>query len=353
MRDQLKALFLHLMKYAGIFWLSRRLTRRELRILCYHNFSLRDEHRFRSRLYMRPETFKQRLDFLLRRQIPVLSLGDALAQVEAGTLPDNAVVITIDDGWYGTFANGIPALHERKMPATLYVTTWYQHKQVPVFDVALGYLFWASHANSVNLEAIDPSLTGVYDLIDPAEEEVALEQLREFAAKLEAPAQLDLLYRIGQVIDVDFEPLHQQRLFSLMTDDELREVAESGVELQLHTHRHRVYANDASAMQTEIEDNRAVLSPLASGELVHFCYPSGVYDTAMWPALRDSGVVSATTTEVGFCTSETPMLAIPRIVDGEEISMIEFEAELSGFLELVRRARGRSNPPVSVAQSKA
>ena len=94
-------------------------------------------------------------------------------------------------------------------------------------------------------------------------------------------------------------------------------------------------------MEREIRDNAAVLEPIAGSAREHFCYPSGKYDLSQIPWLEQLGVRTATTVAPGFSYRNTPKMLLPRILDSEAVSDIEFEAELSGFVELTRRLRSR------------
>jgi hypothetical protein len=49
--------------------------------------------------------------------------------------------------------------------------------------------------------------------------------------------------------------------------------------------------------------------------------------------------VSATTTDIGLVAADSPPYALPRILDGQDITDLEFEAELCGFMQLLRRLR--------------
>lgn len=52
------------------------------------------------------------------------------------------------------------------------------------------------------------------------------------------------------------------------------------------------------------------------------------------------GIESATTCLSGFNYPNTARLELRRFLDGENIAQVEFEAEISGFLELGRKLRG-------------
>ncbi len=127
---------------------------------------------------------------------------------------------------------------------------------------------------------------------------------------------------------------------------QIGELAADGVDIQLHTHRHILPA-DRAGVEREIRDNAAVLEPIAGSAREHFCYPSGIYDASRLPWLEALGIRSATTVAPGFGYRDTPRMELPRILDSEALADIEFEAEMSGFIELTRklrtRLRGRGN----------
>ncbi|MEJ7804781.1 MAG: hypothetical protein WKG03_02525, partial [Telluria sp.] len=78
----------------------------------------------------------------------------------------------------------------------------------------------------------------------------------------------------------------------------------------------------------------------------HYCYPSGNFDGAASDALSAMGVQTATTCLPGLITQANASEShyLPRFLDGESISMLEFEAELSGFSDIVRRMLRKPHP---------
>jgi peptidoglycan/xylan/chitin deacetylase (PgdA/CDA1 family) len=332
---------LHLARGCGLFALARTLTADRLRILCYHGVALDDEFEFQPMLFMRAATFADRLDRLLRTGYPVLPLDEALDRLRQGTLPRAAVVITIDDGWYGTLSEMAPALAHRGLAATLYLATYYVEKQTQVFNVAAAYALWRAQSRTLDLGGVDPGLAGRFDLSDPAHRSRALEELRTRADDLDsADERQALLERLYGALGLDFERVRRQRMFTFMSPDEAATLPSKGVELQLHTHRHRFPGRDTGALAEEIEANRAALSRVAAGPFRHLCYPSGEYDRSAFPQLAALGIASATTTLPGMNDGRTPPFELRRFLDSETCSAIRFEAEVSGFLELVRGALG-------------
>jgi len=55
--------------------------------------------------------------------------------------------------------------------------------------------------------------------------------------------------------------------------------------------------------------------------------------------LRVTGIQSAVTCEAGLNYTDTNPYRLYRFLDGENITQLEFEAEMSGFLEIFRRLK--------------
>lgn len=334
----LKQYALHTAKMLGLFRLCRRLTRERLRILCYHGVWLdaaqRNPFNF---LYMHPERFARRMAALQEANYPVLPLDEALTRLHAGDLPPCAVSITIDDGWYGTYLHMVPELTRRQLPATIYLTTYYAEKQTSVFEVALQYLLQASPTRTLDSANLPLSLTGIVNLDDRSARNVLHKEVcRQAASSLDADGREALLEQVARLLGCDWVNMSSGGFFRLMSREEARQCAEQGIDLQLHTHRHRLRANGAVCVTEEIADNRAWLAQIMTGARTHFCYPSGEWEPEHFRHLKAAGITSATTTDNGLCTRRTEFLALPRILDGDQISEIEFEAELSGFMEIKR-----------------
>lgn len=337
MKRKILVLILIVAKHSGLFALSRVVTARHLRILCYHGCAVRDENVFSPGTFMTGTTFAKRMQYLTDANYPILPLGDALAKLEEDALPRNATAITIDDGWYGTFKFQYPVLRKHGFPATLYIASYYLHKQTQVFNMALRYVLWSSGECEIDLSEFGFDLSkGITDGRVVDAEDVIVE-LNEIANSLDgAAARQSLLRKFCDAIGFDWQSLENDRLLSFMNSDEALEMASNKIDIQLHTHRHRFPDFSFDAARVEIEDNRVGLADIAQSDLRHFCYPSGVYSAKSISYLRGLGIDSATTTNPGFNRKDTPCFELLRFLDGELISDLEFEAEMSGFFELIR-----------------
>lgn len=337
---RLKIAFLQVCRALGLFALTRRWYADRLRILCYHGFEQRDECRFRPQLFIKPSTFESRLAYLAKRRIPVLPLPEALARLAAGTLPRDCTAITIDDGFEGTLTLAAPLLKQYELPAMVYVTTYYVEKRAPVFRLALQYLVWQGcDDDDARRVAAEMPVLGLQSATVRVPE-LMWALIRHGEALPSEAARGALLERVADLLGLGDGLEARLAPFKLLAPDQVPRLAAFGVDVQLHTHRHRFPPHDADDARREVLDNRRSLAALLNHTLDHFCYPSGIYQPTQWPLLDSLGVVSATTCETGLNSRSTPRLGLKRFLDSEAISAIEFEAELAGFSELLRTLRG-------------
>jgi peptidoglycan/xylan/chitin deacetylase (PgdA/CDA1 family) len=309
-----------------------------LRILCYHGFGDNDETLFRPKLFIRTTSFEQRLQTLRSQGFKILELEAALQAMRQGCLPDFATVITIDDGFYSTYQRASQVLAKFQFPATVYVTTYYCQHQNPICRLLVQYVFWKTAKQELDLPASLCPFSGCFPLGEAHEKDEIMWKLIDWGERECSEAdRFVLAKRIAELLEVDVSEIVRDRTFHIMSADEVRSLAHKGVDIQLHTHRHRFPADENGAQ--EIRDNKAVLEPLLGNQLRHFCYPSGEWSDRCWPILRSEGIDSATTCERGLNYSHTPALALKRFLDSEDVSQLEFEAEIAGYMEILRRIR--------------
>ena len=329
-------------KWTGIFLLCRFFMRRRLMILGYHGFQISDEACFRPAMFMEQQHFAQRLAMLAHGNYPVLPLAEGVLRLKNGTLPANAVVIVFDDGYFSVLNKAAPLLNKHGFPATLYVTSYYVAKETPIFRLAIQYLFWKTDHSCFEPSAHPWSAAGVVDLGDVHAAQKTMWKIIDYGeAHCNEDQRQEICAEVATALGLDFEATCTNRGFSLLTQDELRQLDDYGIDVQLHTHRHTFPSNDPEQARSEVLDNRVILEKVLGRRLEHFCYPSGVWSRNLLPMLNEEGIVSATTCQAGMNDQTTNPLALYRVLDQDNMHDIEFEAELTGFCELLRIVSGR------------
>jgi peptidoglycan/xylan/chitin deacetylase (PgdA/CDA1 family) len=346
MLKKLKQVTLGTLKTSGVFRLveNSRWRQRRLLILAYHGISQADEHLWDYTQFMAPHLFKERLQLIKDSGCTVLPLNEAIERLYAGDLPERCVSITFDDGTFDFYNRAFPLLREFGFPVTLYLTTFYSLYNRPVFDVACSYLLWKGRGVSLDLKALVGEDSKM-DLSSGDARRAALDRIQKHVRgrSLSAEEKDSLAARLAKSLNVDYDEILERRILHLLKPDEVKELAAQGVDIQLHTHRHRT-PRDRELFLREIEDNRQALSRMTNSDLAHFCYPSGVYDSIFLPWLKESGVRSATTCDLGLASQDSNPLLLPRLLDISSLSSIEFVSWLAGVAAAIpqRRESGKA-----------
>ena len=330
----MKDIILYLMKFIGLFWLTRKTIQHKTLILSYHGFEVLNESSFRPKLFIKGTTLEKRLQYL-RKHCNVIKLknlgGDSKLL--------NSVVITIDDGWASTLTIAEPLFKQFDFPYTLYLPTENVLNNQPVFHVLIDYILLHSIGKTLSLLTERGNINGQkvsVENIPRIKEEIDQLKVKEL--------DTELLLTISKSLDLDIKPIIDEKVFTLMSIDEVKEIVKLGADIQLHTHSHFTYLENKDSFTREILLNQHHIENIVGIRPIHHCYPSGSYNNQCIDWLKPLGIETATTCLPGFCDETSNKLTLPRFLDGENISQIVFEAEVSGVLELfrgIKKAMGR------------
>jgi peptidoglycan/xylan/chitin deacetylase (PgdA/CDA1 family) len=342
MLKTLKTHALRTARHAGILSATRESAwrRRRLLILGYHGVSTSDEHLWDGELYMRPETLRARFAALRAGGYEVLGLAEAIRRMNDGTLPPRAVALTFDDGAIDFLTQALPILREFEFPATVYLTTYYCQFRRPVFPTMLRYLLWRGRPQTLEMEGlgVDPGPA----VLDTAErrDQTFHRIIDPFQGRPGAGETKDaVLTEVARRLGVDYDGLLRQRVLQIMNPEEVASLPKDLIDVQLHTHRHRV-PPDQARFAREILDNRRFISEMTGSQTVsHFCYPSGVTNPIYEPWLAALGVTSATTCFPGLASRASNAFMLPRLIDTSFVSDLEFEGWLTGASAFLPRRR--------------
>ena len=346
--DRLRVAMLWCLRAVGGFAIARALTRDSVMIVGWHGVSLEREHERFPSLYISPESMRRRLEFLARNY-SVIGLDEMARQHAAGTFKPRQVVLTFDDG-FENFRVAAALLRERGMTATNYLVSEYLENERPNYRMLIRDMLRLAPPRSAAVTlprgGVVPASASVLDI-----ERTALAEYD--ALEGSDAAREPYVTALAAVIGVDVTPLIRERIWHCMTPETVRTLAREGFGMQLHTHSHLNVVDYPDETAQQVRTCRTIVERTTGQPARHFCYPSGRWSKSSWPALEAEGVLTATTTRSGPNLPSTPLLALRRLMNGEDRSQLEFEFELSNLRWLLARLLGKADTAVPSEKLRA
>ena len=338
MKQRLRYGLLWCLRAVGGFALGRLLTRRAVMIVGWHGVSLEREHERFASLFVSPASMRSRLAFL-KKHYSVIDLDELGRQHVSGQFEPRQIVLTFDDGFENFAAAAVPLLREFGMTATNYIVSEYLDTRSPNHRMVVRDL--VRLAPRRDQPVMLPGGTSVAAGAGVGAFETAA--LKEFDA-LERSTAIRARYveSLAGALGVDLVALLDARVWHCMAPDTVRALAREGFAMQLHTHSHFNVVDHAEIAGEQVRLCRAAVERTTGLPAPHFCYPSGRWTRSIWPALEREGVRTATTTRAGPNFPSTPLLALRRLMNGEDRTQLEFEFELSNLRWLLARAVGKA-----------
>ncbi|HEY3740527.1 MAG TPA: polysaccharide deacetylase family protein [Bryobacteraceae bacterium] len=283
-----KAARVALHKMGGLAVLRNR-HRREFGVLMFHSFGEQDE------------TNLQAMCSHIVRHFEPVSLSDIVEAID-GTkrLPDNAIAITVDDGYKSFLDYGHPVFRRNKIPATVYAVGGFSDGRLWLWPDQIEFGLWHTSLSSIRI----PTLAMELELRTPAEKNEAISVLKETLKRTPNAERLIFMEQFGRLCKVEIPP-NPPAGRQAMTWDELRAVAAEGTEVGCHTQNHPILSRvpDPVELDAEIRGAKQFMEERLGFPVRHFCYPNGrpidIGDAAI-RCVREAGFASAVTCTYGF-----------------------------------------------------
>ncbi len=282
-----------LAEQAGLLRLaSQRLPRTGQRVyvLAYHRVD-RPEHRpwlDPAHISASPQAFRAHMRLVAGQYHPV-GMADVLAAVRGETsLPPDAVLVTVDDG-YRDFVEIIhPIVREYGIQPTLFIpTAFVGGEELFWWDKLYQAVFWAREESIV-------TPAGAYLVDTPDRKRAAVESLSRFVKSQRNEVALALVDALYEQAAPPFE-----RHRNTLTWDELRDLARQGVTIAAHTHTHPILTRvDLKRAYQEMHLSQEMITLHLGAALPVFAYPDGKIETfnqAIEEALHLEGIEIAFT----------------------------------------------------------
>jgi peptidoglycan/xylan/chitin deacetylase (PgdA/CDA1 family) len=230
----------------------------------------------------------------LARRIAMLSLSDAMAQLQSGS-PRRFVSFTLDDGYRNNLTVALPIFRKYGVPFTIYVTSAFLERRYQ--DYRWGQL---RHLVMENSSIVVDALGERLSTDSRGEKRRAFRQLKRWMKDGSlGPERIDTVFEMHRMTAAD--ALDRDA----MTADELAAAARAEPLLEIggHTTTHdRLASLDETTALDDIRRNKTQLEGITDREVRHFAYPYG--DAASCGArefrlAEAAGFATAVTSRIG------------------------------------------------------
>lgn len=272
----------------NLFGLAERLSSPRLSILIFHRV-----HAVPDPLFPEEMTAQRFRDLCrwVKASFNVMTLGQALRHLRAGTLPVRALTITFDDGYADNAEVAVPILREHGLEATFFIATGFLDGGRMFNDTVIECI------RSAGREDIDLTEFGLgqRDMRTAANRRGIIDELLPKFKHLQLDARESAL---KSLLGLARHPSLASGL--MMRSAQVQQIHRAGMEIGGHTANHPILRilSDTDA-EREVLQGRHYLEQLVEAPVACFAYPNGrpsldyaARDVALIRRLGFSGAVS-------------------------------------------------------------
>lgn len=320
----------------GLYSLARGLTRSEPRILMYHRFGKKG-----TPPGVPASVFREQLR-ILKRHFRIVTLAELSDRLQSEALEPGLAVITVDDGYEDFYRLAFPILQREGVPATFFVTTGFVDRQQWLWPDVLEYAIGHTDVRFPDLPF--DCMPQDIDLATHAGKVAAWHTLVDVLLDLDSSDRSKRLNEVTHSLAVSI-PAEPDRDHSPVSWDDLREMAQAGIEIGAHTVTHpRLTRLSDDELQLEIVASKSRIEQELGQPVTSFCYPNGAvddYDDRVADAVRNAGFQCAVVAH--FDGTRGDPYRLRRLGVGND--MFQYQKAVTGVEHLSRRLRSRDTPP--------
>jgi peptidoglycan/xylan/chitin deacetylase (PgdA/CDA1 family) len=287
-----------------------------LRILAYHRVLDADPDNFpfdEGVISASTETFYHQMDFV-RRNFDVLSFKEICDIETAGkSLPRRALIITFDDGYRDNYTHAFPVLKQMGLPATIFLATGHIGRERMFWWDTIAYCVKHAKRKAVTLESVSAS---PLDLSTPGGRRDATAAILRWVKQAPDATKNDFLDGLSRELDADLPNGLAGGMH--LSWDEVRQMADSGIEFGSHTVTHPILTNvDAATLDRELIESKKTIEQQLGRDCIVLAYPvggRGKFDESVKEAARRAGYRYGLSYDEGVAVLRaSDRYALPRI----------------------------------------
>jgi len=279
---------------------------RNFQILSYHRVNNDRDPFFRA---VSVDVFEKQMEYLVSH-FHVCSLEEAVERMKSKDIPDNTIVITLDDGYKDNYLNAFPIFKKLSMPATIFLAT---------DSIGSGRILWHDRVFSAFRQTKEHFLAWYesnskgYPLRTLQEKLFAQKEVLKFLRSLDDDKRLFWIDHLVEKLKVE----DRKEVPDLMlTWDEVKLMHNYGISFGSHTVTHPILSRlSVDKAQEEIEKSKKSIEEKLGAPVKTFAYPNGSkedFNRVTKNLLKEAGYICAVTTVFGTNESDQDLFELRR-----------------------------------------
>jgi len=273
----------------------------------------------------------------LKKRYDIISMDDAVSQLDKIGVKKESVVLTFDDGFKDNFKYLLPVLQKHQVPATYYINSSVISTDRNLWFQSVINYFFAVEGDSVKIDLTNKE----YELSTSIKR---YSSAFDFMQYLQANYKPEEFHSVIESIAGD-KALPDESDYHMSWDDLSILAKEPLITLGAHSYNHYplAYCNEEQS-KFEIEKSVKDLEENLDVQIKHFSYPRGhVEDFNDWhiKVLKNLGITSAVTTIRGVNRKGQDLYQIKRVGFPQNISddVEEFLWHVGGIPQIIASLR--------------
>ena len=293
-----------------VFDIIRHFQKKRVIILMYHRFSSKREP-----FKIQQSVFENQIRFLIKKKYNFIRLQhySEVLNNRRDDLPDNSVIVTIDDGYMDNFTYAYPILRRYTIPATIFLVTDFIDKKFWLWPNKLEFILKRSKLKSFEFPLENKTDQFLVDNFQNWHKTQL--SIFDYCRMLKDDKKNAFLDELAKHLKVDV-PEQTVSDFQPLTWDQIIEMGKRKIEFGSHTCSHPILSKISSKeVEHELLNSKKQIESQLDAEVTSFCYPNGQpedINNTILNLVKTAGYHCAVSTVKGFNTSRSERFFLNR-----------------------------------------
>jgi peptidoglycan/xylan/chitin deacetylase (PgdA/CDA1 family) len=299
----MKSVLKNFVQRAGLLRIVNKLTSNKLNIVLYHGFmsnlNLESVSNMFAKKFISSNEFEEHLKIYLRYAIPI-SLQEFVIKEN---LPNNALIITIDDGYENNYSIAYPILKKYQIPATIFITTGFIDRKNVLWTDWIDVILF--RARNIKKPFFCQGKEIFLNLENKKTRYLTLQKVKTILKVMPKSYIFNFLTKLQDFLKVEYSWDTMPNGLRPLKWEQIREMKESGlISFGSHTVSHPILSRcNHEIQQYELYESKCRIETELNEPCYMFAYPNGQMDDYMIKTielLKDNNYKVALTANHGY-----------------------------------------------------